>query len=296
MMLFWVTAVAMVITALAFVLTPLLRSQAVTITSRGALNIAMHEDRLKELESDLREGRMDQSYYTAAKRELERELLDDLGQAVPAIPARSSRSWWYSATAIALIVPVLATAGYWRLGNYALIDGQQSTQMRQMPTLDELAEQLARRVTQQPDDAPAWELLGQSYLAMERYSQAVDAYSRAYELVDDKPDLLAGYAEALSMVDEAGINGRAMEFINTALSLDPKQPKALWLSGIGAYQRGALEEAVGTWERLITLLPADSKNADTVNGAIVDIRRELAEKSLVSQTSQTPPATGRTSE
>jgi len=287
MMLFWVTAVAMVIMALAFVLTPLLRSQAMTITSRGALNIAMHEDRLKELESDLREGRMDQSYYTVAKRELERELLDDLGQAVSTMPARSSRSWWYSATVIALIVPLLATAGYWRLGNYALIDGQQSAQMRQMPTLDELAEQLARRVSEQPDDAPAWELLGQSYLAMARYSQAVDAYSRAYELVGDKPDLLAGYGEALSMVDKAGINGRALEFINTALSLDPKQPKALWLSGIGAYQRGALEEAIGTWERLISLLPADSKNADTVNGAIVEIRRELAERSQTSETSKT---------
>lgn len=276
---FWLTAAAMVCTALAFVVTPLLRSRATATAPRGTLAIAVHDDRLRELGVDLSEGRIDPLFYQAAKRELARELLDDLDDGAPATPGRQRQPRWSGVIAVALVVPLLATLGYWRLGEYGLMDETRTAQRQALPTLEEMVRQLTQRLDEQPDDVRAWQLLAQGYLAMGRYPEAADAYERALAVAGDTAELLAGYGEALSMIDGEGISGRSLDFVDRALALDPQQPKALWLSGIGAYQRGELARAVGTWERLIGLLPPDSANAETVNKAIVETRRELGESS-----------------
>ncbi|WP_260291603.1 c-type cytochrome biogenesis protein CcmI [Sedimenticola hydrogenitrophicus] len=276
---FWLTAAAMVSIALAFVVTPLLRSRATATAPRGMLTIAVHDDRLRELGLDLAEGRIDQSLYQTAKQELERELLHDLDERAPKTPGCDRQPRWSGVVAVALVVPLLATLGYWRLGEYGLIDEARAAQRLALPTPEEMVRQLSQRLDQQPDDVRAWQLLAQGYLAMGRYPEAVDAYERALAVAGDTAELLAGYGEALSMIDGEAISGRSLDFIERALALDPQQPKALWLSGIGAYQRGELARAVGAWERLIGLLPPDSANAETVNKAIVETRRELGESS-----------------
>ncbi|QKK11208.1 MAG: tetratricopeptide repeat protein [Pseudomonadota bacterium] len=113
---------------------------------------------------------------------------------------------------------------------------------------------LAERMEKNPDDPTGWVMLGRSYLVMERYAEAVQAYAKAYALASDQPELLADYAEALSMAAGASMAGRPVELIREALRLDPENTKALWLAGIAAYQ-GERASAVAVWRRLASLLP-----------------------------------------
>ena len=55
---------------------------------------------------------------------------------------------------------------------------------------------------------------------------------------------------------------------------DPRQPAALWHLGVEAAKRGAMEEAVGLWERLLTVLPGDAEDARLVRSAIEAVRRK----------------------
>jgi cytochrome c-type biogenesis protein CcmH len=46
-----------------------------------------------------------------------------------------------------------------------------------------------------------------------------------------------------------------MLLLTEAVLLEPSNQKALWLSGMGAFQQGRFADAVADWERLATLLP-----------------------------------------
>lgn len=280
MMMFWIATVVMVIVALTFVVTPLLWSREVKSKPRQSLNVAVYEDRLWELNRDQLEGDIGKSEYLLAKRELERDLYDDLLRDTQALPVEGPRRWWRTAFVLILIVPILLGTGYWRLGSYYWVGNDAGTELSLRQTLDEVVMQLSQRVSEQPADAVGWDMLGQAYLVMKSYEDAVNVYQQANALVDDSPDLLAGYAEALWMAAENGPDGPPPNLIKKALALDPGHPKSLWLSGIGAYQRGSLEEAMRVWQELVTRLPVGSESAETVKRAIAKIQTELADRML----------------
>ena len=81
---FWVMAGGMIIAALAFVLPPLLRGQAaVSNSATRDLNIRLYRERMKELETDLENGRIRPEQLDAARADLEQELLYDVSGATP---------------------------------------------------------------------------------------------------------------------------------------------------------------------------------------------------------------------
>ena len=88
MILFWSLAAVMVAAALAFVLLPLLRGGTDAGVDQQKLNVAVHRDRLAELDKEHAEGSMNEEQYAQAKEELERDLLQDISGAAPkaAIP------------------------------------------------------------------------------------------------------------------------------------------------------------------------------------------------------------------
>ncbi len=98
---FWLLAIAMTIAALAFIVPPLLRNRetADVNVDRDQLNTAVIKEQLTELQVDLESGKLDQAAYATARQDLERELLDDLGDAQAQEGGQQSGRW-----AIALFV------------------------------------------------------------------------------------------------------------------------------------------------------------------------------------------------
>ena len=198
-------------------------------------------------------GTLDATAYETARRDTERALGDAVlasaADDLPAtVPARQRPSWRLVA---ALGVAVLAVA----IGGYAVKGSPSLAGLGQAPQVpvatadpsggagasDErevglrqiaaMVDSLAARLKDKPDDAEGWVMLARSYTVLARYRDALPAYRRAIELQPKDAGLLADYADAIAASRDGKADAESTALIERALVIDPKQPKALALSG-----------------------------------------------------------------
>ena len=132
---------------------------------------------------------------------------------------------------------------------------------------------LADRLHKHPDDAEGWHTLARSYAALGRHAQAIDAFRAAVRLRPDEPTLLAEYAFSAAVRDPYAASGEPARLIARALQLDPRNPKALALAGTLALDRKDYVGAIGHWERLAQIEPADSAITRQLQFSIVQARQ-----------------------
>ncbi len=291
-MLFWLICAGLLAVALAFILPPLLRrpesqqTDAAT-TDRKAANIAVYRDQLSELESDLANGLVGPEQYEQDREELERRLLEDvaLTASIPSgrKPTGENRAAVY---VLALGLPILATALYLRVGNPKETPTRPAGSQEAAPMAGENGgfsperieanvASLAKRLEQNPNDADGWTMLARSYSSLEKYPEASSAYAKATALKTNDADLLADYAFALAMANGRMLQGRPVEIINKALSLDPDNAKALELAGSAAFEAKDYQKAITYWEKLLARTPADSEVGQTLSRRISEARTRL---------------------
>jgi cytochrome c-type biogenesis protein CcmH len=115
---------------------------------------------------------------------------------------------------------------------------------------------LARRLASNPQDLTGWLMLGRSYTVLEQYALAERAYERADRLAGGKnAEALVGRAEALTLENDAELDGRAGQLIEQALALDPKSGKAQFYGAAAALRRGDLPLARQRFSNLLALQP-----------------------------------------
>jgi cytochrome c-type biogenesis protein CcmH len=122
MILFWFIAALMVLLALWFIVPALLQSSAETKTDDArAANLLVYQDQLREMETDLKTGLLSEAQYEQDKEELERRLLEDVGDASRTMVPRktASRKLAYG---VAIAIPVIAITFYLIVGNPKAID------------------------------------------------------------------------------------------------------------------------------------------------------------------------------
>jgi cytochrome c-type biogenesis protein CcmH len=181
-----------------------------------------------------------------------------------------------------LIVPALAIGLYLKLTGYdaglaqTQVASAEHPQGTEMPSVEEMIVRLTRRMQSTPDDVRGWIMLARSYLVLQRYAEASQAYAKAYALHSDDPALMSDYAEALALAANGSLAGRPTELVSQALELQPDQPKALWLAGIAAMHRGDATTAVRHWQKLLVLLPPGSEDAQMIEQALAQAGAELA--------------------
>ncbi len=118
---------------------------------------------------------------------------------------------------------------------------------------------LARKLERDPQDLNGWLMLGRSYVVLEQYPLALRSFERADRLAGGKnADALVGEAEALTMSDEAELDGRAGRIIEQALTLDPNSGKALFFGAAAAVRRGDLALGKARFEKLLSLNPPEA--------------------------------------
>lgn len=128
-----------------------------------------------------------------------------------------------------------------------------------MPSVAEMLPGLRERLEREPDDIKGWRILGRSYATLNRYSEAAEAYKRAYELTKgEDADVLAEYGEAMILNDRSTITGEAGDLIEKALVLNPANPKALYLGGMKSNIAGDTETARLRFTRLLAMAPPEA--------------------------------------
>lgn len=134
---------------------------------------------------------------------------------------------------------------------------------------------LEAKLKANPSDPNGWMLLGRSYMVTNEPAKAVEAYTKANELTENKnPEAMLGLAEALAMNDETALAGRAGELIEAALKVDPQNPKGLWYGGLVALRKQDLATARDRWAALAELgPPPDVKQV--LEQRVADLDRQL---------------------
>ena len=248
-------ATLLVVVTAAFILPPLwlgLRSPKAR-ADRKAANLAIFRDQLAELEREKAEGSLAEADFEQAKRELQRRLLEEVEPAAEETTPASHAPTRKTAIAILLLLPTLGLLGYGMLGNPRALNPAETVAKPQMTQeqIDDMVNKLAERMKANPDDPKGWLMLARSYKQMGRYAEAVDAFSHAEKVVNEEPDLLAAYAEAIAMAEGKGLKGKPMELVNKALKLDPKHAHSLFLAGAAAMERGDNKQGIAHWEALL---------------------------------------------
>jgi cytochrome c-type biogenesis protein CcmH len=121
-----------------------------------------------------------------------------------------------------------------------------------------MLEGLEAKLRTNPTDVAGWLLLGRSNFQLQRYPQAAEAYQQAYTLTEGKDvEAILGLGEALAFADERQLTTRSAQLFERAMELAPNHPKALWYSGLAAYQSRQFAVARERWARLVALEPPD---------------------------------------
>jgi cytochrome c-type biogenesis protein CcmH len=289
--LFWLFALILMAIALAFVVPPLLGSRPTDTGADGdSDDLKLYRSRIAALDEECRLGALGEDDLAEAKDELSRELLADTGAAVASGRGgqRTSVSRPWLAIAVGVAVPLLAISLYQRLGEPRAIDPPAAASSE--PAVEDMVARLAARMQSEPGNSEGWLMLGRSYMVMERYTEAVDAFTAAHRLLGDGPELLSDLAEAEALMGGQNFLGSPGVHLERALELDPEYPKALWLGAFAAMQRGEAALAVRRWQSLLDRQPADSEPAQILRDLIANsASTEAAPDAGVAAAPQTQP-------
>ncbi|EXJ16586.1 c-type cytochrome biogenesis protein CcmI [Imhoffiella purpurea] len=307
MIIFWILAGGLLALALWIILPPLLRRETAADTpDQNALNLAVFEQRLKELEDDRTADLIEEERYLAARHDLERELLYDVDDAEkPARRPASAASRWLLAALLATAVPASAVLMYLELGNPALIDriegsagqaaAEDGSDTQSGASLEELVGRLQERLKEDPDNVDGWLMLGRTYFATDRIEEGLAAFEKAYQLAPDQVPVMLAYAEALASASPGkSLAGRPAELIRAALEKDPQDPMARWLAGMITFQEGGYQEAADAWQTILDELEPGSDDAKNLGQMIDEARSRVARASETgSGAAETQPAASR---
>lgn len=271
---FWLPAGLLLLTALVFLLIPVLRIRKLQAEEdRTALNVALYQERLQELEAQRHAGVLDDAQMQAGRAEAARELLDD----TEGVQRRSGVLGGKIPLVSALLVPVLGVALYLHWGALDQVEQTRQLATMQPQSIEEMTARLEQTVKQQPDSAEGWYFLGRTYMAQERAGDAAKAFERAVEIAGRAPELLGQWAQALYFAEGKQWNEQLQGLTDEALKADPEEVTSLGLLGIAAYESQRYADAVRYWERLVAVLPEQDPSRAAIAGGIERARQQMGE-------------------
>jgi len=182
--------------------------------------------------------------------------------------------------AAALAFPLAVAGIYFAVGNPAALspqkaaskDGANPHAITQEQLLG-MVGRLAERMKSTPEDTDGWIMLARSYAALGRYADSVAAYEQAVQRLPNDSRLLADYADVAAMAQGRRLQGKPEALIARALAADPRNVKALSLSGTVAFEKGDYAGAIAKWRSILALVPAGSEVERSVRASIADAER-----------------------
>jgi cytochrome c-type biogenesis protein CcmH len=279
---FWLVAAGLMAVGVSMLAPALLKRRQIGDTDRDAQNVAIARERLRELEAERDRGELTPAAFDQARLELERILASDLVGSDQAPAAhKAEKAGPVALAALLVAIPPATIALYLALGAPEHLDvvgpgagsatrvvahGAGEGQM----DMGQMLGRLEQRLAQNPNDPEGWAILARSYMALERYPDAVRALEKLRELVGDEPAILIPLADALGMTQGGTMAGRPAALIAKVLEVEPDNPIANWLAGNAAAEAKNWQGAIAHWRRALAQVGDDAESAGELRQRIAD--------------------------
>ena len=283
---FWVLMILMLLVAIGILVYPLLKARQYSSLAYKDSNLTINDEKVKELDLDLQEGRIDQQYYKAAREELDRELLID----IPAETKETAGDHYTNAAKrhpalalmISVFVPMLALLLYLDLGMHnasdeSFVASQQQQSTDKQPSIEEMTRKLEAKIEKEGGSVKDWIMLGRSHKYLGENEQAAKAFAVALEQDTDNAQVMLELAEVLALNNNRVFSDDALALVLKAQALEPDNPNTLWFAGVAEFQRGNHHEAITHLMNLLPLTGGDVEVMKSVISVIAKSRQALVD-------------------
>lgn len=235
-------------------------------------NIDLGKQRKAELQRDLEQDLIDQEQFDLALEEISATLAIELTQG--AVTTKESKPIGVTIWLVIIMLPIFSIGVYQSLSTYSPTANAVSALDATPPSLEQSAEKIRQHLIDNPSDAQAWKMLGLSYFELNKISESLEAYEKAYQLNPKDARLLVEYASTMISANDDQFTGRPVTLIKQALEIEPNAPDALYLAGMFAVSMQDFDLAKGLWNKALSALPEGSVDRQALLSILAELERE----------------------
>ena len=278
-MLFNLIALALVLSVAAVLVWVLLRQgPVVTQASQAKANAKVYRDQIRDLDREHESGHISDEEWQQSRDELSLRLLEDTSaQDDPQIKQQRPAVW--TAIFVLVAVPLSALGLYAGLGEPVALDPMSAKTPQETSPMEmlKMAESLAQRLEEKPDNLQGWVMLGRTYRSLEQFDKSIQAYDRALKLSADD-DLRLERVEVIAMKTQGNFEGEPWRVIRDILQRDPQHYGALLMAGSASFAHGKFDDALKYWLAARKTLDAQNPDLPELDNAIASVQEKLGIK------------------
>ena len=274
--LFVVLALGMVLCVAGVLMWVLLRQRpVVTHASQAKANAKVYRDQIADLDREHESGHISDAEWQQSRDELSMRLLEDTSAQDDPVAKQEKPALW-TAVLVAVALPLSAVGMYMWVGEPDALNPMavQSTDKVDPTQLLQMAESLAQKLNDKPDNLQGWVMLGRTYRTLEKFDASVQAYDRALKLSADD-DLKLERVEVLAMKSQGNFDGEPWNVIRDILQRDPQNYGALLMAGSASYSHEKYADALKYWQQARKPLAADNPDVPGLDEAIASVQQKL---------------------
>ena len=275
-MLFVIIALGIALCVAAVFLWVLLREKKpVTQASQAKANAKVYRDQILDLDREHDSGHISDQEWQQSRDELSLRLLEDTA-AVDDPAAKTEKPAIWTAVVLAVALPLGSMGMYMWVGQPEALNPLALKTPDQVDPKDltKMAQTLAEKLQDKPDNLQGWVMLGRTYRTLENFDAALRAYDSALKLSDDD-DLKLERIEVIAMQRQGQFEGEPWNVIREVLQRDPQHFGALLTAGSASYAEGKFADALKYWEQARKPLDANNPDLQGLESAIATVRERL---------------------
>ena len=246
-----------------------------TQASQANANAKVYRDQILDLDREHDSGHISNEEWQQSRDELSLRLLEDTS-AVDDPAAKTEKPAIWTAVVLAVALPLGSMGMYMWVGQPEALNPLALKTPDQVDPKDltKMAQTLAEKLQDKPDNLQGWVMLGRTYRTLENFDAALRAYDSALKLSDDD-DLKLERIEVIAMQRQGQFEGEPWNVIREVLQRDPQHFGALLTAGSASYAEGKFADALKYWEQARKPLDANNPDLAGLESAIATVRERL---------------------
>ena len=270
---FWLVSALLTFVAILIVMLPLTRKDVVS-AAQGEENRSVYIQQLKEVDSDLARGLLDEQSAEQARLEISRRILqNDRRMSGPsligddAVAGTSEKTYLFSKNMrwtivlVLLFIPGISWGLYSAIGTPDLPSqplAERKGNTIQDKSAVELIAQAEAHLARSPEDGRGWAILAPIYLRIGRVDDSINAYRKALELQGKDIDRLIGLGEALTIKANGRVTDEALSLFEDAGKLEPTDVRPPLMKARALLQAGKRDDAIGVLQIILNTSPENA--------------------------------------